>query len=40
MGQQRFCPDKQQYNNAFPVHAVTIEEIEKKTLMEYVSNMV
>ena len=28
MGQQKFCPDKQQYNNAFPVHAVTIEEIE------------
>ena len=23
MRQQKLCPDKQQYNNAFPVHVVT-----------------
>ena len=30
MRQHKFCPDKQEYNNAkpFPVYVVTIDEVE------------
>ena len=35
MRQQKFCPDKQQYNNVkpFPAYVLTIEEVQK-TIME------